>query len=139
MREFHPMPTTPGAMRHFGQAAKRRDGKDSQTVSFSQIVSLVSGCLTLADNGDSPIPTLVTSMETYTISRRGREPAPCPDTGARACPVLEKGVKLNRKIKTTLTRHLLGYANSSGESHDRVITNASTYGYMDAITSGGAG
>ncbi len=40
MREFRPMPTTPKAMRHFEKADKREDPKASQTVSFSQIVSL---------------------------------------------------------------------------------------------------
>ena len=39
IREFRPMPTTPRTMRHFEQAVKKEDRKDSQTVSFSQIVS----------------------------------------------------------------------------------------------------
>ena len=72
MRESRPMPTTPGAMRHFVQAAKKREGKDSQTVSFSQIVSLVSDRLTLADNGESPIPTLVT-LKASTAGRPTRK------------------------------------------------------------------
>ena len=78
MREFRPMPTTPRAMRHFGQAAKKGDRKDSQTVSFSQIVSLVSDRLTFAEYGESPPPALATPTETYPLSRRGRglEPAP---------------------------------------------------------------
>ena len=78
MREFRPMPTTPRAMRHIGQAAKKGDRKDSQTVSFSQIVSLVSDRLTFAEYGESPPPALATPTETYPLSRRGRglEPAP---------------------------------------------------------------
>ena len=39
MREFRPMPTTPKAMRHFEKNDKR-EAKDSQTLSFSQTVSL---------------------------------------------------------------------------------------------------
>ena len=57
MREFRPMPTTPKAMRHFEHAAKKGDRKDSQSVSFSQFVSLVSNRLTFAQNGkSSPYP-----------------------------------------------------------------------------------
>ena len=46
------MPTALNAMRHIGEAAKKGDGKASQTVSFSQIVSLVSDRLTSAENGE---------------------------------------------------------------------------------------
>ena len=57
MREFRPMPTTPTAMRHFGQADKRGSRRASQTVSFSQIVSLVSNRLTSPENGEwAPYP-----------------------------------------------------------------------------------
>ena len=72
MREFHPMPTTPRDMRHFGQAAKKGVRRDSQTVLFSQIVSLVSGCLTFAGNGESPPPTLVT-LKASTAERPARK------------------------------------------------------------------
>ena len=51
------MPITPKAIRHFEHAAKEGDRKDSQTVSFSQFVSLVSNRLTFAQNGkSSPYP-----------------------------------------------------------------------------------
>ena len=51
MRAFRPMPTTPRAMRHTGQAAKKGDRKNSQ------IVSLVSDRLTFAEYGEtSPYP-----------------------------------------------------------------------------------
>ena len=83
--------------------------------------------------------TLDTSTETYTLSRRGREPAPCPDTGARACPVPDTGVRVNRNVKTMLARHQPSDSNSPRKSHDHVITNTSNYDYIDAITSGGAG
>ena len=66
------MPTALNAMRHIGEAAKKGDGKASQTVSFSQIVSLVSDRLTSAENGEWTHPTLVTPTETYPLSRRGR-------------------------------------------------------------------
>ena len=51
MREFHPMPTALNAMRHIGEAAKKGDGKASQTVSLSQIVSLVSDRLAFPEKG----------------------------------------------------------------------------------------
>ena len=57
MREFRPMPTAPKAMRHIGQGDKRGDQEASQSVSFSQTVSLVSDRLAFAENGESsPYP-----------------------------------------------------------------------------------
>ena len=181
MREFRPMPTTLRAMRHIGDAAKKGDWKDSQTVSFSQIVSLVSDRLTFAEYGESPPPALVTPTETYPCQPLDWRDAvsvtpprytsylpiasffsassvvnpPLPSS-ENACPVLRhRGwgegslsplpswerarVRVNRNFKTMLTRHWPSDSNSPPKSHDHVITNTSTYDYIDAITSGGAG
>ena len=171
MREFRPMPTTPRAMRHIGQAAKKGDRKDSQTVSFSQIVSLVSDRLTFAEYGeshprrptpvspptgercgecDSPKTSYLPIASFFSASSVVNPPLPSWES---ACPVLRyRGwgegslsplpswerarvrVRVNRNIKTMLTRHWPSDSSSPGKSHDRVITNASTHGYIDAIT-----
>ena len=49
------MPTTPKAMRHFEKVDKKGDRKASQTLSFSQIVSLDSDRLTSPENRKSPL------------------------------------------------------------------------------------
>ena len=178
MREFRPMPTTPRAMRHIGQAAKKGDRKDSQTVSFSQIVSLVSDRLTFAEYGESsPYPRHPDGDLPLSAPRREKDAVsvtpprytsylpiasffsassvvnpPLPSWES-ACPVLRyRGwgegslsplpswerarvrEMVNRNIKTMLTRHWPSDSSSPGKSHDRVITNASTHGYIDAIT-----
>ena len=182
MREFRPMPTTPRAMRHIGQAAKKGDRKDSQTVSFSQIVSLVSDRLTFAEYGESsPYPRHPDGDLPLSAPRREKDAVsvtpprytsylpiasffsassvvnpPLPSWES-ACPVLRyRGwgegslsplpswerarvrEMVNRNIKTMLTRHWPSDSSSPAQtfrkSHDRVITNASTHGYIDAIT-----
>ena len=178
IRPFHAVPTTPTAMRHFGQGEKRRNRKTSQTVSLSQIVSLVSDRLTFAEYGESsPYPRHPDGDLPLSAPRRERDAVsvtpprytsylpiasffsassvvnpPLPSWES-ACPVLRyRGwgegslsplpswerararEMVNRNIKTMLTRHWPSDSSSPGKSHDRVITNASTHGYIDAIT-----
>ena len=62
---------------------KERSG-ESQTVSFSQIVSLVSDRLAFAEYGESPPPALATSTETYLCQ---------PPTGERLEASFELGLR----------------------------------------------
>lgn len=75
MREFHPMPTTLKAMRHFEHADKRADWQASQIVSFSQTVSH-------SQKMENRHPVLVTPTETYPPLPSWERTCPVPDTGA---------------------------------------------------------
>ena len=72
MREFRPMPTTPTAMRHIGEAAKKGDAGRPLKPSHFLKSSHSSQTVSRPQKTESGHPTLVTPADIYSLSRRGR-------------------------------------------------------------------